>query len=105
MDWNKKELDFLTRAADVFDLPADVIGSLPHIELIGDCQLLLSGHQGILSYSTEAIDINGGEAGCAPCRRGAGADGHERQRAAGEGEDHTGGAGAIGGGEGCSNRW
>ena len=61
MDWNKKEMDLLTRAADVFDLPADVIGSLPHIELIGDCQLLLSGHQGILSYSTEAIDINGGK--------------------------------------------
>ena len=61
MDWNKKELELLTRAADVFDLPADVIGSLPHIELIGDCQLLLSGHQGILSYSTEAIDINGGK--------------------------------------------
>ena len=61
MDWNQKELNFLTRAADVFDLPADVIGSLPHIELIGDCQLLLSSHQGILSYSTEAIDINGGK--------------------------------------------
>ena len=42
-------------------MPADVIGSLPHIELIGDCQLLLSSHQGILSYSTEAIDINGGK--------------------------------------------
>lgn len=61
MDWNKKELELLTRAADVFDLPADVIGDLPHIELIGDCQLLLSSHQGILSYSTEAIDINGGK--------------------------------------------
>lgn len=63
MDWNKKEkeLEILTRAADVFDLPADIIGSLPHIELIGDCQLLLSCHQGILSYSTEAIDINGGK--------------------------------------------
>ena len=61
MDWNKKEMDLLTRAADVFDLPADVIGSLPHIELIGDCQLLLSGHQGILSYSTETIDINCGK--------------------------------------------
>ncbi len=61
MDWNKKELELLTRAADVFDLPADVIGDLPHIELIGDCQMLLSSHQGILSYSTEVIDINGGK--------------------------------------------
>ena len=53
MDWNKKELNLISRAADVFDLPADVIGDLPHIELIGDCQLLLSRHQ--------AIDINGGK--------------------------------------------
>ena len=61
MDWSKKEMEFLTRAADVFDLPADIIGNLPHLELIGDCQLLLSNHQGILSYSTETIDINGGK--------------------------------------------
>ena len=61
MDWNRKELEFLTRAADVFDLPADVISSLPHIELIGDCQLLMNSHQGILSYSTETVDINGGK--------------------------------------------
>ena len=52
--------DLVRRAADLFDLPADVISSLPCVELIGDCQLLLSGHQGILSYSREAIDINGG---------------------------------------------
>ena len=54
MDKNRKDLDLVSRAADVFDLPADVIAALPHIELIGDC------HQGILSYSREAVDINGG---------------------------------------------
>ena len=59
MDWKIEELQ--RRAADVFDLPADVISSLPHIELIGDCQLLMNSHQGILSYSTTSIDINGGK--------------------------------------------
>jgi len=58
MDWNWKDLS--SRAADVFDLPADVLSGLPHIELIGDCQLLMNSHEGILSYSTEAIDVNGG---------------------------------------------
>ena len=57
----KKDVDLISRAADVFDLPADVISDLPHIELIGDCQLLLANHQGILSYSQEAIDINAGK--------------------------------------------
>jgi len=49
------------RAADAFDLPADVVSSLPHLELVGDLQLLMNGHRGILSYSTKCIDINGGE--------------------------------------------
>ena len=56
MDWK----DLTSRAADVFDLPADVIAGLPHIELMGDCQLLMNRHEGILSYSTQAIDVNGG---------------------------------------------
>jgi len=60
MDWRGKEMRLVSRAAEVFDLPADVIGSLPHLELIGDCQLLLGSHQGILAYSREAIDINCG---------------------------------------------
>ena len=59
MEFQLKELPL--RAADVFDLPADVISSLPHIELMGDMQLLMNSHQGILSYSTEVIDINGGK--------------------------------------------
>ena len=61
MDWSKKELGLISRAAVAFDLPADVIGALPHLELIGDCQLLLGSHQGILAYSQEAIDINCGK--------------------------------------------
>ncbi len=60
MDKNRKDLDLVSRAADVFDLPADVIAALPHIELIGGCQMLMNSHQGILSYSREAVDINGG---------------------------------------------
>ena len=61
MDWSKRETALIRRAAEVFDLPADVISGLPHIELMGDCQLLLSSHQGILSMSRERIDINGGK--------------------------------------------
>ena len=63
LDRNRKRRDgaLIARAADVFDLPADILGTLPHIELIGDCQMLMNSHQGILSYSREAVDINGGK--------------------------------------------
>ena len=91
MDWNWKDLT--TRAADVFDLPADVIAALPHIELIGDCQLLMNRHEGILSYSTERIDVNGG----AHHRGKPKADGHDRLRAACKGQDHRPATDRIGG--------
>jgi len=52
--------DIPTRASDVFDLPADVITALPHIELIGDRELLINSHRGILSYSRAAVDVNCG---------------------------------------------
>jgi len=49
-----------TRMAELFDLPADVVAGLSHLEILGDRQLFLEGHEGILSYGTEQIDINTG---------------------------------------------
>ena len=51
----------LTEAAELFDLPADVVSGLPHVELVGNRQFYMERHKGILSYSGENIDINGGE--------------------------------------------
>ena len=47
-----------SEAAELFDLPADVVAGLPHIELIGDRQFYMERHRGIISYSDECIDIN-----------------------------------------------
>lgn len=55
-----KEVNLLTHVAELFDLPADVIAGLPHLEMIGGRQLYLEHHRGILSYSDTAIDINSG---------------------------------------------
>jgi sporulation protein YqfC len=49
------------RAADLFDLPADVLAGLPHLEIAGCRRLLLENHKGILEYSDRQIDINGGQ--------------------------------------------
>lgn len=48
----------LNAVAELFDLPADVVAGLPHLELIGDRQLYLEHHTGILSYSEAQIDAN-----------------------------------------------
>lgn len=60
MGRNERPQRMLTRIAELFDLPADVVAGLCHVELLGDRQLFLEGHGGILSYGTEQIDINAG---------------------------------------------
>lgn len=53
-----EDSDILTKTAELLDLPMDVVAGLPNLELLGDRQLFLSHHQGILSYSDTAIDVN-----------------------------------------------
>ena len=46
------------RMAELFDLPADLVAGLAHMELLGDRQFLLEGHEGILSYGDTQIDVS-----------------------------------------------
>ena len=55
-----EDSDILTKTAELLDLPMDVVAGLPNLELLGDRQLFLSHHQGILSYRDTAIDVNCG---------------------------------------------
>ena len=54
-DW---ENGLLNHVAELFDLPADVVAGLPHMEMVGSRQLYLEHHTGILAYSQEQIDAN-----------------------------------------------
>lgn len=60
MDKYGKAQGLRTRAAELFDLPADLVAGLAHMEVLGDRQLFLEGHDGILSYSDTQIDISAG---------------------------------------------
>lgn len=51
---------FWERTAEVFDLPADALAGLPKLELVGDRELWVENHQGILSYGDREIHISGG---------------------------------------------
>ena len=59
MERNRRREGFLERTAELFDLPADMVAGLPHIEVVGNGHFYLENHRGILSYSGEEIDING----------------------------------------------
>lgn len=60
MERNRKERDggVLSTVAELFDLPADVVAGLPRLEMVGNRQLYVEHHTGILSYSEEQIDVN-----------------------------------------------
>jgi len=53
----KKE-SFIVKAADMFDIPADVKGGLLHIETEGSRAAFFENHKGIVSLSEEEIEIN-----------------------------------------------
>lgn len=51
---------FLQRAAERFSLAPELQPGLPVIEVIGNGELRMSGHRGIVSYGEEEISISGG---------------------------------------------
>ena len=55
-----KPRGLLQRAAETFDLPADALAGLPKLELVGDGELRVENHKGILAYGREEIHISGG---------------------------------------------
>lgn len=51
---------YLARMAELFDLPADAAAGLSHMEILGDRRLFLEGHDGILAYGEDCVDISSG---------------------------------------------
>lgn len=62
MERNRRDREggVLAAAAELFDLPADIVAGLPRLEMVGSRQLYLEHHTGILSYCEERIDVNTG---------------------------------------------
>ena len=63
----KRRQGLLEKTAQVFDLPADVVAGLPRLELVGDRELRMENHRGILAYGTREIHISGGAFGVRIC--------------------------------------
>lgn len=59
MEKNKRGKTVLSEAAELFDLPADAVTGLPHVEIVGNRYFYMAHHRGILSYSGEEIAVNG----------------------------------------------
>ena len=56
MNWR----DIPEETAHRFDLPADAAAGLPRITLTGRKRICVENHRGLLAYSTERVEVNGG---------------------------------------------
>lgn len=56
----KKGDFFLEKAADIFDLPGEIVAGMSRITVTGGSRVFIENHKGILEYGRERIEINGG---------------------------------------------
>lgn len=59
MERKKREKWVLSEAAELFDLPGDLVAGMSHVEVLGGGQLYMENHRGILSYSDREIAVSG----------------------------------------------
>ncbi|NLV77271.1 MAG: sporulation protein YqfC [Tissierellia bacterium] len=50
--------DFKYNISETFELPKDIVLDLPKIIMIGDLELHISNHKGIIEYTQETLRIN-----------------------------------------------
>ncbi len=60
MDRRPRRPSIMEKTAEVLDLPADALAGVPRLELVGDGELRLENHKGILAYGKEEIHVSGG---------------------------------------------
>ena len=56
----ERKESLLERASQALELPGDALGGMPRIELLGDRELRMEAHKGILAYGDEEIQVSGG---------------------------------------------
>lgn len=60
MERERDRPSLMEKTAELLDLPADVLAGVPRLELVGDGELRLENHRGILAYGREEIHVSGG---------------------------------------------
>ena len=53
-----KDAGLLLKAAEMFDLPGEVVAGVARIEITGGREIIIENHGGILEYGPTEIDVN-----------------------------------------------
>lgn len=54
----KKKSNVKNKITESFDLPKDVVLNVPNIKIIGDSEITIENHKGILEYSKDLLRMN-----------------------------------------------
>jgi len=60
MEQKGRKEGLLEKTARALDLPADGLAGLPVLWMVGDREVRVENHRGILSYGTDEIHVGGG---------------------------------------------
>lgn len=47
--------------SDILEIPSDIVMDLPKIVLVGDVQLFIENHRGIIEYTAESVRVSVGD--------------------------------------------
>lgn len=57
----ERKESLLERAAQALEMPGDAVAGLIRLELLGDRELRMEAHKGILAYGPSEIHVSGGK--------------------------------------------
>ncbi len=58
MSWKGRKKHFQQQVANFLDIPRDLMMDLPKVVLIGDVQVGIENHRGILVYTPELVRVD-----------------------------------------------
>ena len=58
MAWRERKKQIQQQVANIFDIPRDLMMDLPKVALIGDVQILIENHRGIMVYTPELVKVS-----------------------------------------------
>ncbi|BAF59069.1 hypothetical protein PTH_0888 [Pelotomaculum thermopropionicum SI] len=61
MAWRDFKKKVKRQFSDFLEIPGDVVLDMPRITLVGNIQLLVENHRGIIEYTPEGVRISVGE--------------------------------------------
>lgn len=58
MSWRERKKQFQQQVANFLDIPSDLMMDLPKVVIVGDVQVVVENHRGIVVYTSDLIKVN-----------------------------------------------